>query len=422
MEWLKNISLPQSAEHIDLLGYMLIIVLMLFIIFSSIIFWGTLLSVYLKKKESKNLDVSYRLFSKEIMDIILFNKTTGIMFCVLPIMTITIILAQLFQAQSNSNLNFLIYSLVFLLIGLLFIYSYKNSLYEFRQVDFNSGLIGSILLFFSLWLFSAAMTSSVFTESSQTINNTISLFSLTVIIRFVLLLLISIVLTGGVLVFGIFGLKYTDSEADEEFTHIVKKVFLNVAFAAAGLIPVFILIDMMMLPKSSLSGTYFFYLILGLVFLFVSYHLFYLLYNKFSKTIASYLLVAIILFILTYVINDQLLIAGSNRIHYTMLATNYETYLAELKGVDKVPVINAEEIYKVRCSSCHTFDKKLVGPPHNEVIPKYFNKENQLIAFIRNPVKVNPEYPPMPNPGLKPDEAKAVAEYLLLHVKENSGK
>ena len=422
MEWLKNIALPQSAEHIELLGYMLMIVLLLFIIFSGIILWGTLLSIYLKKKESKNLDAKYRRLSKEIMNIVLFNKTTGIMFCVLPIMTIIIIFAQLFQSQNNSNLDFLAYSLILLLISLLLIYSYKNSLYDFRQVDINSGLIGSIIMFLSLWFFSTAMTSSVFTESSQTINNTVNLFSSAVIIRFILLLLISVALVGAVIVFGIFSLKDTEPESDEEYAGLAKEVPLKAAFIASVFIPLFVLIDMMMLPKSSLSGTFFFYLILGLVFLFIIYHLLYLLYKKINKTTSAYLLAAIILFILTYVINDQLLISGSNRVHYATLTTNFETYLAELKGTDKVPVINAEEIYKVSCSSCHAFDKKLVGPPHNEVIPKYFDNANQLVAFIRNPVRVNNEYPPMPNPGLKPDEAKAVAEYVILKVKESTGK
>lgn len=419
MEWLKSLTLPQSSEHIELLGYMMIIVLFLFVLFSSIILWGTLLSIYLKKKESKNLDVQSRRLSKEIMDIVLFNKSTGIMFCALPIMTIIIILAQIFQSQNNPNLGFLAYSLVLLLISLLLIYSYKNSLYEFRQVDFNSGLIGSIILFFSLWLFSAAMTSSVFTEASQTGNSTIHLFSSVVLIRFILLILISVVINGSVLVFGIFNLRNVDPEADEEYTALAKGVSLRATFVASVLIPLLVLIDMMLLPEHSLSGSFFFYLILGLVFLFIAYHLLYMLYKKIDKTIAAYLLVIVVLFVLTSVINDQMLIAGSNRVHYTMLNTNFENYLAELKGIDKAPVINAEEIYKVSCSSCHTFDKKLVGPPHNEVIPKYFNNENQLVAFIRNPVRVNNEYPPMPNPGLKPDEAKAVAEYIISKVKED---
>jgi cytochrome c len=91
-----------------------------------------------------------------------------------------------------------------------------------------------------------------------------------------------------------------------------------------------------------------------------------------------------------------------------------------LKGDGKTVQVNAEEIYQVKCASCHKWDQKLVGPPHNEVLPKYVGKEQQLVAFIRNPVKVDPAYPPMPNPGLRPNEAEAVANYLLETYKENN--
>jgi len=43
-----------------------------------------------------------------------------------------------------------------------------------------------------------------------------------------------------------------------------------------------------------------------------------------------------------------------------------------------------------------------------------------LVDFVMNPVKKNPEYPSMPNQGLKPNEAKAVAEYILKVYSENS--
>ena len=57
--------------------------------------------------------------------------------------------------------------------------------------------------------------------------------------------------------------------------------------------------------------------------------------------------------------------------------------------------------------------RNLLVHAHFDVLPKYVGKEAQLVAFIRNPVKVDPAYPPMPNPGLKPQEADAVAKYLL---------
>jgi len=419
MDWLNKLALPQSFEHIELLGYMLIIMIFLFIVFSSISLWGTVLSFYLKKNLSKSLDPNYNRLSKGIMDIVLFNKTTGIAFCILPIITMIIIFSQLYQSQNTSISDYLVYSLVFSFIGLLFVYRYKNSLDNFRKSDIYSGLFGSISLFFSLWLFVAALTNSIFIESSQTAAGIGYLFTTVVLIRFVLLLLISLVITGAFLVFGIFNIKTPPKEDDEEYVEIAKKFILNISFTAAGLIPLFIIMDMMMMPDSFLTAGYFLYLILGLIFLFIGYHLFYLLYKKINKTVTAYLVVAIILFLLTYGLNNQMIIFGANKLNFTELNNEYQIQLAALKGEDKAPEINAEEIYQVKCAPCHSFDKKLVGPPHDEVIPKYFNKENQLVSFIRNPVRVNEAYPPMPNPGLKPDEAKAVAEYLLTKVQED---
>ncbi len=419
MDWLNKLALPQSSEHIELLGYMFIIVIFLFIIFSSIALWGTVLSYYLKKNVSKNLDANYRRLSKEIMDIVLFNRATGIAFCILPVITMIIIYSQIYQLQSTSVSYYLVYSLIFLFVGLLFIYRYKNSLDEFRQADINSALIGSVSMFFSLWLFIASLTNSIFIESAQTSAGIGYLFSWAVLIRFVLLLLISLAITGAFLSFSIFNIKNSHKEDDKEYQEIAKKIILSIAFTAACLIPLFIIIDMKMMPDSYLTSGYFFYLTLGLIFLFIGYHLFYLLYKKINKTIAAYLVAALMLFLLTYGLNNQMIIFGANKENFTKLNNEYEIHLAALKGTDKAPEINAEEIYHVRCAPCHLFDRKLVGPPHDEVIPKYFNKEDQLIAFIRNPVRVNEAYPPMPNPGLKPDEAKAVAEYLLEKVQKD---
>ena len=110
--------------------------------------------------------------------------------------------------------------------------------------------------------------------------------------------------------------------------------------------------------------------------------------------------------------------ATATKFQSASLSAQFDIYFAELKGEGKAVTINAAEIYQVKCASCHKWDQKLVGPPHMEVLPKYVGKEAQLVAFIRNPGKVNPDYPPMPNPGLKPNEAEAMAKYLLETYKE----
>ena len=60
-----------------------------------------------------------------------------------------------------------------------------------------------------------------------------------------------------------------------------------------------------------------------------------------------------------------------------------------------------------------------MGPPLASVLGKY-NLES-LKAFIANPTKVDPAYPPMPNPGLSPAQIAAVAQYELDHYKQAAG-
>ena len=76
-----------------------------------------------------------------------------------------------------------------------------------------------------------------------------------------------------------------------------------------------------------------------------------------------------------------------------------------------------KKVFDTVCSVCHRFDSKVIGPPLNEVVPKYKGDVAKLKGFIRNPVKVNPALPAMPKPAIKEDEVDAVARYLLSMVK-----
>jgi cytochrome c len=84
---------------------------------------------------------------------------------------------------------------------------------------------------------------------------------------------------------------------------------------------------------------------------------------------------------------------------------------------DAVALEKGKKVFDTVCSVCHRFDAKVVGPPLNEVVPKYKGDVKKLKAFIANPVKVNPAFPAMPKPAIQEDEADAVARYLLSKVK-----
>ena len=111
-------------------------------------------------------------------------------------------------------------------------------------------------------------------------------------------------------------------------------------------------------------------------------------------------------------------IGNATRGHSARLAYLHdkETELLKSRLGVAAPAMTGEDIYNGKCSACHLFDQKKVGPPYSLVLPKYGGDKARLVAFVLNPVKIDPAYPPMPNQGLKPAEADSVVTYLLGRV------
>jgi len=76
-----------------------------------------------------------------------------------------------------------------------------------------------------------------------------------------------------------------------------------------------------------------------------------------------------------------------------------------------------EEVFERVCSVCHNFERKKIGPPLKEVILKYKSKD-ELKNFIKNPVRVNLEFPAMPPPSISDEEAEEVVNYIMERAKK----
>ena len=440
MEFLNNFVLPQSAEHIELLHYMLLIVLFLFIPFISIVFGGIFLSVIYKKRAEKNNNNFYFRLSKDIAEITTVNKSAGFIFGIVPLLTSILIYSQLLHNSKITNLNYLGFALVFIVVALVFIYSYRYSLSfnrifgslsdkniadplliddvnrlsdESKRISRKAGNFGLLFLFLGIWFFITALS----IPSIYLLWNVDSflggLFSWKVLSRFFYYIFYALALAGGMVLFIFLEDEKKKRIKDEEYSLFAKQKILRVTFFSTVTIPLFALVNVFSLPVSALTGTVFTYAIISLALLFIGYHFLYLLTKEIKGTTAALLFLTLIFSIAAFIISDQKAMATSTQVHSAVLSAEFDKYLAELKGEGKVVSINAKDIYEVKCASCHKWDQKLVGPAHMDVIPKYVGKGSQLIAFIRNPIKVDPAFPPMPNPGLKPNEAEAVAKYLL---------
>lgn len=440
MEFLNNFVLPQSAQHIELLHYMLLLVLFLFIPFISIVFGGIILSVIYRRKGEKENNKFYLRLAKEIAEITTINKSVGFILGVAPIIASILIYSQLLHNSQVTNLNYLAISLVFVTVALIFIYSYRYSLSfnrifnsfagkdnndpgvledvqklsdESNRISKKAGAFGLTFLFLGLWFFVTALTIPTLYLDWKIDVFIAGLFSWDVLSRFAFYILFAVTLTGGMILFTFLEDEKKKRVKEEEYSNFVKQKIVRVTFFVSILIPVFLLINIFGLPSSSLTGAVFFYAIISLILLFLGFHFLYLLTKEIKGTTAALLFFALVFSIAAFIISDQKAMATATKFQSASLSAEFDKYFAELKGEGKTVAINAAELYQVKCGSCHKWDQKLVGPPHLEVLPKYVGKEAQLVAFIRNPVKVNPAYPPMPNPGLKPNEASALAKYLL---------
>jgi cytochrome c551/c552 len=89
----------------------------------------------------------------------------------------------------------------------------------------------------------------------------------------------------------------------------------------------------------------------------------------------------------------------------------------EVAAVPAGKLAAGKAVFDRVCHVCHRFDKKLVGPALDDVLPKYRKDPKALKAFIRNPVKVDPKFPAMPKPAVNELEVDAVAAYLLDQAK-----
>jgi cytochrome c len=445
MEFLNNFVLPQSAEHIELLHYMLMIVLFLFIPFIGMVFGGTLISVIYKKKADHTNNENYFRLAKEAVEITTINKSVGFILGVAPIITALLIYSQILHNSKVTNLNYLGLSLIFVSVALIFIYSYKYSLSfnrifrtisksqladpfvtedidrlseESRRISAKAGITGIIFLFVGLWFFVTALTIPAMYNFWNVSTFLGGLFQWEVLSRFIFYLLFAVTIAGGMILFTFLEGEKTKRIKDEEYSAFVKQKIVRISFYSAIFIPLFLLINLFGLPKDSLTGPVFTYAIISLGILFLGYHFLYMLTKEVKGTIASLFFFTLIFSIAAFIISDQKAMATSTKEHSVVLSTEFDKYLADLKGEGKTVSINAAELYQVKCGACHSWDKKIVGPAHKDVIPKYVGKEAQLVAFLRNPVKVNPDYPPMPNPGLKPAEAEALAKYLIATYEE----
>lgn len=457
MNILDQSVLPQSSHHMVLLKYLLALSYILFLPYISVLFGSLSYSLFLRRKAEKSGENIYKKFSKDLIDLITFNKGVALALGVVPLLSSVFGYAQLLHTSGLNVPEFLFLSLLLLIVAMILVYTYKytfhlKDIFEYAEekkdaggneavlkdeiasysihtarMHKRSGFYGMIFLLVSVYLFVASVHLASNTQRWENGNNLFGLiFSLSALIDFLQFIAGSFAITSAIIIYRFFRPNSEVIIADASYRSFVKSFALRTGLIATIFLPVFLILSVIARPLNTLSYNFFITTVVALILLLLASVFLYMMLKD-SITISgeagvkysSSLIFLLVIVFTSLVIKDQFAFDTSTKMQTEILAKKYNAYQLKIQEEMGVSVpISGLDIYNGRCIACHNFDKKIVGPPYNSTLPKYEGKKDLLVKYILNPVKVDPNYPAMPNQGLKPKEAEAVAEYLLTTYKK----
>lgn len=438
MEFLKNAATPQSLEHFHLIVLIAALNSMLLMTFLAFVLGSSVLSYIFGMEGRKTNNASMINLAKSIIDVAIYSKTTLAFLGIFPALSLLFVYAQMLQSTGAISVGLAGAGFISLITALTLLYSYKytfrvegllerveggegnTEVNEYRKsnrsVHLRSGRWGIFLLLLSIFLFSSAAGVTANPAHWAGVQSVIDVLVLPgVWVKFLTSLALSLGVTGSGLIFFLFahnGGKTGLDVASRMLADSAATRFLVISMLA---LPLLVMLNLFAISAQAISGTVFLLAGLTVLFLFISAHFHYAYFKLREPRQAGYGLFLLLCAAAALMINDQLTIGNATREQAMLLGQRYERNTDELKsrlGVAMIAMTGAE-IYDAKCSACHTFDQKKVGPPYNETLPKYKGDKARIISFVMNPAKIDPAYPPMPNQGLKPAEADSIVSYLL---------
>jgi cytochrome c len=441
MDFLKQLALPQSAAQIEVLHFVMNFVSLLLLPFISYLFGALLFSLYFGRKGRTQNDRHAMQLSGDVIEHVMPNKSILFLFGVVPYIALVFAYAQLLQGTDTISVGVLTWGALFFIAGSAFASSYhsafkvgsvldgvtkesdevKSIRAEVSEQKRTSGKYAVLFLFFGIFFLYAGRTLAASPDRWDDVYTIVQLFfSLTVLVKFLLFIALSFTAASVGTLFFTFSWEGGKKGISQEYASYVRSALLPAGLISLLAQPLLIAGSLMLAPKAGLSGTVFIAAFFALFFLFIVIHLVYGMFKNFRPAYAAQGFFVLIFAFLSLVIVDTTSLSNATRNQTAVLAYKYDKYHEELlskMGISLV-VISGEEIYSAKCSACHEFGIKKVGPAYKDVLPKYTDDRAKLASFVLNPVKVDPAFPPMPNQGLKPAEADSIAAYILRMYKQ----
>jgi len=408
MEFIDKFIPPPVISHIPLLPYLIFFMLLVYLTFT-----GMLLV-------SLGLSLPFRMLRqdgwRELLDLVTGSLRAWIFFGVLPLMSLVFLFGQYLHDSPLPIQQYLMRIAGLALASFVVIGIYR------RTQKVAIGGLGFILLLAAQFFLMSTMTLVFYPERWGFIKTPLpDVFSIAVLTQFLYLLVLSALVTGAAILFFYFTWEEGKLPVETPGREVLRVLAIGHVLGPALLLPLVIVWQVFMVPEAAASDHFFASGFAMLpILLVISVISVSMIRGKHVRRTAA-MFVCTLITIGLFVYSLDVLQAAANKEHFILLASGAQQAQDEAIAVQEarytanLPVDEnlGEKIYNERCNACHRFDSVLIGPAYNNVLPKYRNDQEGLADFIRNPRKVNKEFPAMPNQGLSLRESRAVADYIM---------
>jgi cytochrome c len=412
---LDKIILPPTEAILALLKQLIALVMLIHVPFAGIMIGSLIFSLYYYHK-NRNL-------SLKLAHLIGESPASLIVFGFLPFVTLIFLFGQYFYSAPLKASHYLQALFFPATLGFILVYLYK------KRHDVWLGLGALVVLLFTYYffwrVFDLFMHPEVWPFTKSLFPH---IFSFQTLLHAIVFFVFSILLTGAAVLFIYYKFEERKLSGKEDYYTFLKNRAIGWTFVPTLLLPVLILWDAYLMKIWTLNAWSLIMSVISVTMLFI---LFWVLVHMIKKQHIFHGLSVFILAILSFVaygLKLNLDETTATREYFTLMKNEvHQKRMAEVAEREalyakmmKPDLELGKQVFDSKCSSCHAFDRKVFGPPYNEVLPKYVGKEEALRKFVSNPVKINPAYPPMPAQGLTPKQTLSVVAYILQEFEKNA--
>lgn len=420
---------PLSPEFYSLLRYGLFLFLLVHLPYIGVLIGGSTVSLLLAFLGKEKRDPAHLRFSRELMRTVWTGKPAFLMFGLAPLGFVGVIYARILFDATPLPWPFWSAILGILLGGFALLHLYRSAwdrAPDLPRFHIETGVAGLLAVVLAFFLFSGGYGVLFNPEKLPLLQKQIRFFlSWNAVVKFLLFLAFFFGMTGAVILLLGGRSSGKGGATDSAYRGFVRDCGANLTFFATLALPVFVLLDLITLPEIALSAMVFaasaavLLLSMGVCLILA------LASGTGEGGPGARVPILYVLIFLAILVHDHAAVGNAYQDRIAFLKMQEpaaeskpapEAPRKEPAGAGKPAEERGKAVFESTCAGCHRFDIRVVGPPLGEAVAKYGGDVEKLKKFLRNPVKVSPDYPPMPNLGLPEEEIDAVAGYLIQRV------